>query len=100
MAQMGMQQQLNFQNIMLSALDRFGDGKEAPEKFVGDAIRDLVMHEVGHTLGMRHNFKASSGIPYEKLNDTAFTRKNGLSLSVMDYTPVNIANDPKQQGYY
>ena len=100
MAQMGMQQQLNFQNLILTTLDRFGVGKEAPEKFVGDAIRDLVMHEVGHTLGMRHNFKASSGIPYEKINDTAFTRKNGLTLSVMDYAAVNIANDPKQQGHY
>lgn len=100
MAQIGKQQQLAFQSIVLSALGRIEKIKEAPERYVGDAIRDLVMHEVGHTLGLRHNFKGSSGIPYEKLNDTSFTRKNGLTLSVMDYAPVNITVDPKQQGHY
>lgn len=100
MAQIGKQQQLAFQSIVLSALGRIEKIKEAPKKYIGDAIRDLVMHEVGHTLGLRHNFKGSSGIPYDKLNDTIFTRKNGLSLSVMDYVPVNITVDPKQQGHY
>jgi hypothetical protein len=100
MAQTGKHQELSFQNIVLTALGRIESIKEAPEKYIGDAIRDLVMHEVGHTLGLRHNFKASSGIPYEKLNDTAFTRKNGLSLSVMDYASVNIHIDPRQQGHY
>jgi len=35
-------------------------GAPMPEEFVGDAIRDLVMHEVGHTLGLRHNFRSSA----------------------------------------
>ncbi|MFQ5679432.1 MAG: zinc-dependent metalloprotease [Gemmatimonadota bacterium] len=73
---------------------------EMPEKYLGDAIRDLVMHEVGHTLGLRHNFKASSGIPYERLNDRAFTREHGLTLSVMDYGPVNVSPDRDRQGDY
>jgi hypothetical protein len=100
MAQAGLEQQLNFQGIVLEALQGVEPGQLAPEKYIGDALRDLVMHEVGHTLGLRHNFKGSSGIPYEKLNDTAFTRKHGLTLSVMDYAPVNVSPDPQKQGHY
>ena len=69
-----------------------------PEKYLGDAIRDLIMHEVGHTLGMRHNFRGSSAIPHDKLNDSKFTGKHGLTLSVMDYAATNIAVDPNKQG--
>ncbi len=71
-----------------------------PEEYLGDAIRDLIMHEVGHTLALRHNFKASSAVPYSRLNDTAFTLKNGVSVSVMDYNPVNVSVDRKKQGHY
>jgi uncharacterized protein DUF4953/uncharacterized protein DUF5117 len=100
MAQVGLQHQLSFQGIVLETLGGVNPGELAPEKYIGDAIRDLVMHEVGHTLGLRHNFKASSGIPYDKLNDTSFTREHGLTLSVMDYAPVNVAPDPNKQGHY
>ncbi len=73
---------------------------EMPEEYVGGAIRELVMHEVGHTLGLRHNFKASSAVPFDRLHDREFTRKNGVSVSVMDYNPVNLAADRSRQGYY
>lgn len=99
-AQIGKQQQLAFQHSALLALDVIGAGETLPEEFVGDALRDLIMHEIGHTLGLRHNFRGSSGIPYDKLHDKTFTQKNGLTLSVMDYPAVNIAGDPKQQGHY
>lgn len=69
-----------------------------PNEFLGNAIRDLIMHEVGHTLGMRHNFRGSSAIPHDKLNDSEFTGKHGLTLSVMDYAATNIAVDPAKQG--
>ena len=100
MAQQGLQQQLGFQHLAHSLLGGVEPGQAAPEEYIGDALRWLVMHEVGHTLGLRHNFKASSGIPYDKLNDTAFTRRNGLTLSVMDYPAVNVAPDAKKQGHY
>ena len=51
---------------------------------------DLVLHEVGHTLGLRHNFKASSIFNIEQLSDKNFTAKHGISGSVMDYHPVNL----------
>ena len=69
-----------------------------PEEYLGNAIRDLIMHEVGHTLGMRHNFRGSSAIPHDKLNDKEFTAEHGLTLSVMDYAATNIAVDPDKQG--
>jgi hypothetical protein len=58
------------------------------------------MHEVGHTLGLRHNFKASTMLPNEQLHDTGVTRKQGLVGSVMDYAPVNLAPKGVKQGDY
>ena len=49
---------------------------------------------------MRHNFKGSSAIPFDRLNDKSFTGENGLSLSVMDYAPTNISSDTEKQGHY
>ena len=96
----GKRQQLGLQHAFLTAVGEVDPGEGLPEEYLGDAIRDLIMHEVGHTLGLRHNFKASSGIPTAKLNDTTFTRSNGLTLSVMDYGAVNISPDRAKQGFY
>ena len=100
LAQIGKTHQLGVQYAMLLADGVIDPGEPMPEEYLADAIRDLIMHEVGHTLALRHNFKASSGIPYDKLQDKAFTRENGVQVSVMDYGAVNIAVDPKQQGYF
>ena len=95
----GLAQQLGAQHAILAGLGTLpGTIDSVPLSYVGEALKELVMHEVGHTLGLRHNFKSSSGTPNARLNDTTFTRKNGVSLSVMDYTPANIASDPKKQG--
>ena len=96
----GMAQQLAMQYLALMARGVIRGGQPMPEEFLGDALRDLVMHEVGHTLGLRHNFKGSAGIPYERLHDPAYTSRHGVALSVMDYNPVNIAVDPNHQGHY
>ena len=48
-------------------------GAKLPEEFLGQAIKEVVMHEVGHSLGLRHNFKASRMLPYEQINDTCIT---------------------------
>jgi glycosyltransferase involved in cell wall biosynthesis len=92
--------QIGFQKAVMAGRGLLEADGTMPEEYLGDAIRDLVMHEVGHTLGLRHNFKASSGIPHERLNDEAFTREHGVSLSVMDYAPVNLAVDAEDQGHY
>jgi hypothetical protein len=100
LAEMGKSHQLGMKFATLAGLGVIDGTGPMPEEFLGDAIRDLVLHEVGHTIGLRHNFKGSSAIPYDKLHDKDFTRKNGLSLSVMDYAPVNLHVDPKRQGHY
>jgi hypothetical protein len=92
--------ELGLQYLNLLAVGALEAGSPMPEEYLGPAIRDLVLHEVGHTLGLRHNFKASSGIPYDRLHDREFTRRHGTSLSVMDYAAVNLAVDPREQGHY
>ena len=59
-----------------------------------------VMHEVGHTLGLRHNFEGSAAFTYAQLHDPAFTRDHGTTASVMDYIPANIAAPGERQADY
>lgn len=99
-AEVGMAHQLGFQHAAMLGLGTLDPDHDVPEEYIGDAIVDLTLHEVGHVLGLRHNFKSSAGVPVEKLHDKSFTGRNGVSLSVMDYTPVNISPDPEQQGHY
>ncbi len=61
-----------------------------PESFIGPLLAELVAHEVGHTLGLRHNFKASSRYTLAEINSEAVKGKNTLATSVMDYIPINI----------
>ena len=60
-----------------------------PEWFVGPLLADLVAHEVGHTLGLRHNFKASALMELAEINSEDVKGKKTFTASVMDYTPIN-----------
>ena len=73
---------------------------DLPREFVGQAIKHVVMHEVGHSLGLRHNFKASTMLSNDQLNDTSITKVKGLVGSVMDYSPINIALPGQKQGEF
>ncbi|MDR0391400.1 MAG: zinc-dependent metalloprotease [Planctomycetaceae bacterium] len=73
---------------------------EAFERFVLEGLKDVVMHEVGHTLGLRHNFKASSWLTLDEINNPKRSKEYGIAGSVMDYLPVNIAPKGKPQGDY
>jgi len=96
----GMMHQMAFGWNLLLARGLVSEDEEDLKKFIHDGIVDLVVHEVGHTLGLRHNFKASSTIPIDKLADPNFTREKGISGSVMDYNPVNLLPKDKPQGNY
>ncbi|HUP78544.1 MAG TPA: zinc-dependent metalloprotease [Pirellula sp.] len=61
-----------------------------PEAFIGPLLAELVAHEAGHTLGLRHNFKASSVYTLKEINSEAVKGKKTLASSVMDYLPINI----------
>ncbi|MGE4140412.1 MAG: zinc-dependent metalloprotease [Planctomycetota bacterium] len=78
----GMQQQLALARALLNA-----QGKRPREKFLYDVIKEVVMHEVGHTLGLRHNFAASTVWDLKEIRDR---REKGLPTvgSVMDYNPI------------
>ncbi len=75
-----------------------------PESFIGPLLAELVAHEVGHTLGLRHNFKASSVYTLAQINSDEIKGKKPLAGSVMDYLPINmhVPADPnnKAQGDY
>lgn len=75
-------------------------GEKVPEELIQQAIKEVTMHEVGHTLGLRHNFKASTMLKNEELHDTKITREKGLVGSVMDYAPINLAAKGQKQGDY
>lgn len=72
-----------------------------PEDFIGPLVADLVCHEVGHTLGLRHNFKASALYTMAEINSEDIKGKKPFANSVMDYLPVNINfKDGEVQGDY
>jgi hypothetical protein len=84
----------------LSALMAKGAGENEQSAMLDDWLRSLVAHEVGHTLGLNHNFRASQYRPMSQLNDSVETRKSGLSGSVMDYEATNVAPIGQPQGQY
>ncbi|MFG6487564.1 zinc-dependent metalloprotease [Roseateles sp. BYS78W] len=65
------------------------NGPEA-EALAQAVVKDTIMHEVGHTLGLKHNFKASTTVTQAQLRDKAYTEAHGISNSVMDYNAYNL----------
>ncbi len=75
---------------------------ESPEAeaIVRDTLRDVVWHEVGHTLGLTHNFRASTIYSLDQMENKDFTKANGIAGSVMEYNALNLATNGKKQGEY
>ena len=65
-----------------------------------EAMKSLIMHEVGHTLGLNHNMKASQLFTPAQLADADFIKGKALTGSVMDYAGINLTNDRSKQGQY
>lgn len=65
------------------------------DELMGQLIRFVSSHEVGHTLGLRHNFLASSSVPVDSLRSKSYLEKNGFCPSIMDYARFNFVAQPK-----
>ena len=70
------------------------------EKIIEQSIKSLALHEVGHTLGLNHNFKASFLHNNDDIHNPEITSKVGITSSVMEYAPINLAPLGKEQGDY
>ena len=93
-------QELDFAMGLLEARGDLELDTPKAEALAQSYVRAIIMHEVGHTLGLRHNFRASTVYTPQQLADVEFTRKNGLAGSVMDYAPFNLAAKGEAQGEY
>lgn len=67
---------------------------------VKESLTQLILHELGHTLGLNHNFRASGMLSPDDLQKRELTQKTSLSGSVMDYMPLNLGPDKARQGQY
>ena len=85
----------NWYLIQTAAVDPAARSKKFDDKLMGELIRFVSSHEVGHTLGLRHNMGASSATPVEKLRDAAYQEKNGHTSSIMDYARFNYVAQPE-----
>jgi len=81
-------------------INTLGRGVTEENKLLQQAIYMLTLHEVGHTLGLNHNMKASNLHDPVAIHNEKLGREVGLTGSVMDYSNVNIALDPAKQGLY
>jgi hypothetical protein len=94
------QHEMGFAFGLLEARGDFGMDSPKADELAQAYVKDVIMHEVGHTLGLRHNFRSSSIYTLQQIQNPEFTKKNGLTGSVMDYTPFNLAAKGEKQGEY
>ncbi|HMH21199.1 MAG TPA: zinc-dependent metalloprotease [Puia sp.] len=81
--------------IQTAAVDARARKMKFDDALMGDLIRFVSSHEVGHTLGLRHNMGSSSKTPVEKLRDKAWVEANGHTASIMDYARFNYVAQPE-----
>lgn len=81
--------------IQAGAIDPRARKMVFDDELMGQLIRFVSSHEVGHTLGLPHNFGSSAGVPVEKLRDKAWVEANGHTPSIMDYARFNYVAQPE-----
>ena len=81
--------------VQCGAVDKRAQTMHFDDKLMGELIRFVSSHEVGHSLGLRHNMGASFATPVEKLRDKAWVEKNGHTASIMDYARFNYVAQPE-----
>ena len=81
--------------VQASSIDEAARKMNYDEELMGQLIRFVSSHEVGHTLGLRHNFGASSTVPVENLRNKAWVEAHGHTPSIMDYARFNYVAQPE-----
>ncbi|HEU0064950.1 MAG TPA: zinc-dependent metalloprotease [Flavisolibacter sp.] len=81
--------------IQTAAVDPEARTLRFPDSLMGQLIRFVSSHEVGHTLGLRHNWGSSSTVPVENLRNKAWVEANGHTPSIMDYARFNYVAQPE-----
>lgn len=84
----------------LTVLEALDNKPEEVKEMHREFLTYLIMHEMGHTLGLNHNMKASQMLTPAQVNDKSITTKIGMIGSVMDYPTINISLDRSKQGEY
>lgn len=85
----------NWYMIQAGAIDPRARKMQFDDELMGELIRFVSSHEIGHTLGLRHNMGASSQTPVEKLRDKKWVEANGHTVSIMDYARFNYVAQPE-----
>ena len=83
--------------VQVGPLNKAAQKMQLDDEVMGQLIRFVSSHELGHSLGLRHNMGASSQTPVEKLRDKQWVEKNGHTVSIMDYARFNYVAQPEDQ---
>ena len=84
-------EQMGYAFDVLEARGELDPAAPEAQRFVEQYLREVTTHEVGHALGLRHNFRASRAYTEAQLADPAFTAAHGIAASVMEYPSINLA---------
>lgn len=85
----------NWYLVQAAAIDPRARKMQFDDELMGQLIRFVSSHEVGHTLGLRHNFGSSATVPVEKLRDKKWVEEHGHTPSIMDYARFNYVAQPE-----
>ncbi|MFC3880150.1 zinc-dependent metalloprotease [Algoriphagus namhaensis] len=88
----------NWYFVQTAAINPEARSVKFKDEVMGRLIRFVSAHEVGHTLGLPHNFASSHAYPVEKLRDPEFTKEMGTAPSIMDYARFNYVAQPEDEG--
>ncbi len=91
-------EQMGYALDVLQARGELDPDSAEAQQFVLDYLKDVTMHEVGHTLGLRHNFRASLAVSASQVADPAFTRREAFTGSVMEYAAINLPRPGEAAG--
>ncbi len=87
-------------SLGIDYINTFDLGTEMEKELVKQSLYRLVLHEVGHTLGLNHNFKGSTLLTTDELNNKEIVNKKGVCNSVMEYPAINITKKSENQGLF